>query len=238
MSNIRKQEEDEQARIEYEVSRDSAVAEEAERLAKEAEAKSLNEEVNEKEATNTVNENLEWVKRSRPGAEAKPGASLKEAKSSSGSIADEIKNRDRIPSDNRNQQSGGSYFGENVKEKEKAAKAAEDALKAKEKDKISSGAGDRRREVEAKLSPKVRARAAAEAAKRSEEAKENEAWILRASIPRKFAKPVERVLRVVGDENSILIPSMYAVLGVRQDSEDEAIKKAYRLAALRIHPGI
>jgi hypothetical protein len=237
MSNLRKLEEDEQARMEYEVSQDSTIAEEAERVAKEAEANSMKSENLEKETADLVNENLEWVKRSRPGAEAKPGAGLKPAKGSSGAIGDEVKNRDRIPSDTRNQQGAGSYFGESVKEKEKAAKAAEDALKAKEKDKISSGAGDRRREIEAKLNPKVRARAVAEAAKRSEEAKENEAWALRASIPRKFARPVERVLRIVGDENSILIPSMYSVLGVRRDVEEEAIKKAYRLAALRIHPG-
>ena len=153
---------------------DAVTAAEAEKLSKEAEAAAAAaEEETESRAKAKSAEELEWVKRSRPGSDAKPGANLKTAKTGSDEkTVDEKKERDRVPESKR-RSGGGSYFGESKKEKELAEKAAEDARKAQEKDRISAGAGDRRREVERKLSPRARAQAAEAAKRREEEEKED-----------------------------------------------------------------
>eukprot|EP01041_Mallomonas_annulata_P002151 gene2151-4187_t len=239
IANLQKSEEEEQALLDEQASLDSKVAQEAESAAKDAEAAAIKAEKEEKEAKQQTNEEVDWVRRSRPGAEAKPGANLKSAKTASEGKYDERKERDHVPdaADKKKDGAGGSYFGESEKEKELAAKKAEEAKKALETDRISSGAGDRRREVEGKLSPKVRARAANEAARRAQEEKEEAEWRLRATVSRRYARPVEKVIHAYGDEEtSTTTPSMYAVLGVKRDADDDAIKRAYRIAALRIHP--
>ena len=215
---------------------DAVTAAEAEKLSKEAEAAAAAaEEETESRAKAKSAEELEWVKRSRPGSDAKPGANLKTAKTGSDEkTVDEKKERDRVPESKR-RSGGGSYFGESKKEKELAEKAAEDARKAQEKDRISAGAGDRRREVERKLSPRARAQAAEAAKRREEEEKEDQWWEIRARVARRFASPVEKVMRILDGPPSSF--SYYALLGLKQGAEDADIRRAYRIAALRIHPG-
>ena len=235
---IQAREEAERVVLELELQDDHLVAAAAETSAKEAETEQQLADAKEAAKESTGNtDDIDWVLRNRPGADAKPGANLKAA-SASVNTSSERKDRDQIPSSGQtNTKAGGSYFGESPKEQERARRAAEEALKATETNKISSGAGDRRRELESKISPAMRARAAADAAKRLEAESEAAAWEVRASVSRRFARPVEKVLRACGDDDSAEVPSMYAILGVKRDAEDDVIKKAYRVSALRIHPG-
>lgn len=230
INKLQKLQEEEELKVQNEASNDAAIASEAEEAAKNTEAANTASEKNKKTEND---DDLDWVRRSRPGAEAKPGANLKFAKTSTESrTADERKERGHIPDTHRS--AGGSYFGESKKDKEKAAKAAEDARKAKETDGISSGAGNRRREVEGKISAETRARAASALTKRAEEKKELQDWLERAKVPRRFAGPVERVLRA--SSSDLYSPSRYLVLGVRRGAEENEIKKAHRNAALKVHP--
>ena len=129
----------------------------------------------------------------------------------------------------------GSYFGESEREKKNAEKNSEQAQKAKETDKISSLAGNRRREIEKKLSSQVRTRAADAAARKREKENELAKWEARAKIGRRLAAPVERALRAYYAPPPSF--SFYRVLGVSRDADSDTIKKAHREAALRIHPG-
>jgi curved DNA-binding protein CbpA len=54
----------------------------------------------------------------------------------------------------------------------------------------------------------------------------------RAVVPREFARPVEVILRVYEDEKT----DLYDVLAVPRGATDVVIKKAYRTAALSVHP--
>lgn len=234
ISRLQKQQLDEEIELQNEAARDASIALEAEEAAKNAEtAKAAAEAAMDKNKKTESSDDLDWVRRSRPGSEAKPGANLKHAKTNSESRTnEERKDRGRIPDTQR--KSGGSYFGESKKDQEKAVKAAEEARKAKETDGISAGAGNRRREVEGKLSVETRARASAASARRAEEKKEQQDWLERAKVSRRYASPVERVIRA--SDSDLYSPSRYLVLGVRRGAEEDEIKKAYRNAALKVHP--
>ena len=130
--------------------------------------------------------------------------------------------------------SKGSYFGsQSATDKESEAKRNEAQKKAKETDKISAGAGNRRREIEGKLSPQMRNKAAA-----AQQAKADEIMMLefrrsRAAVARRFARPVEKVLSIYSSHCT----DLYDVLNVDRDVKEGALKKAYRKQALLVHPG-
>lgn len=98
---------------------------------------------------------------------------------------------------------------------------------------MSSGGGDRRREVEAKLSPQMRKKVAAEQQMRAELEQEKASRRARSVISRKFARPVEAVLKVYSSQST----DLYDVLRVTRRASDADLKKAYRALALMVHPG-
>lgn len=110
----------------------------------------------------------------------------------------------------------------------------ESLKRAKETDKMSSGGGDRRRELEAKLSPQMRKKAAAEQQLRAEEEQEKASRRARSVISRRYARPVEKVLTVYSSQTT----DLYDVLQVTRQASDVDLKKAYRALALLVHPGI
>jgi DnaJ domain len=180
----------------------------------------------------------------RPGGEAKPGAKLAQTIASgirgNSDEVDEMSSRmgrERIPDSSRKgSQSGGrgNYFaGQTATEKEAENKRKEAQNRAKETDKMSTGGGDRRRELEAKLSSKMRDSAQAKQQEQVEEELESRARRARAVISRKFSRPVERVLRVYNSDST----DLYDVLQVNKEADDSALKKAYRSLALSVHPG-
>ena len=110
----------------------------------------------------------------------------------------------------------------------------EEDRKAQEADKMSTGAGDRRREIEAKLSPDMRSKAATAQRIRAEQIQEQADRRARASVARKYARPVEKVLSVYNSQYT----DLFDVLQVRKHVNDVTLKKAYRRLALMVHPGI
>lgn len=129
----------------------------------------------------------------------------------------------------------GNYFGgQTAADREEENKKRERQKKDQEKDTMSSGAGDRRRELEAKLSPQMRAQAAAEYQKRNEKEQERIARTVRYSMPRKFARPVEKILNAYNSDKTTL----YDILQVRKSVSDTGLKKAYKSKALSTHPGM
>lgn len=181
----------------------------------------------------------------RPGVEAKPGAKLAQtaASSTAGSTnRDSIDGRtsragrDRVP-ESLLRETGkvkGNYFGgSSAADKEVEMRRKETQRQAAEKDKISSGAGDRRREIEAMLSPNMRAQVAAEQQRILEEEQVRSARRVRASVPRRYARPVERTLSVYNSHST----DLYDVLRVAKGVDETSLKKAYRAAALSVHPG-
>ena len=145
--------------------------------------------------------------------------------------------RERIPDSSRKGfQSGGrgNYFaGQTATEKEAENKRKEAQNRAKETDKMSAGGGDRRRELEAKLSSKMRDSTLLKQQEQIEEEFESRARRARAVISRKFSRPVERVLRVYNSDST----DLYDVLQVNKEADDSTLKKAYRSLALSVHPG-
>lgn len=145
--------------------------------------------------------------------------------------------RDRVPESLRKEATSGSrgnYFaGQNPAETE-LANRREVKQKAAETDKISAGAGDRRRELEAMLSPEMRNNAAAAQRIRAEQIKEDADRRARASVARKFARPVEKVISLYNSQKT----DLFDVLQVGKSANDATLKKAYRRLALMVHPGI
>lgn len=146
--------------------------------------------------------------------------------------------RERIPESSRKgYQSGGrgNYFaGQTATEKEAENKKRDAKTRAKETDKMSAGGGDRRRDLEAKLSPQMRNSAQAKEQEQAEEEMETNARRARAVISRKFSRPVERVLKVYNSDST----DLYDVLRVSKEVDDGELKKAYRSLALSVHPGM
>ena len=180
-----------------------------------------------------------------PGGDAKPGAKLAQTIASgirgNTDTEDDMSSRmgrERIPESSRKgYQSGGrgNYFaGQTAAEKEADNKRKEAQKRAKETDKMSAGGGDRRRDLEAKLSPQMRNSALAKQQEQDEEELESRARRSRAVISRKFSRPVERVLKVYNSDST----DLYDVLQVSKEADDGALKKAYRSLALSVHPGM
>jgi hypothetical protein len=179
-----------------------------------------------------------------PGGEAKPGAKLAQTIASgirgNSDEIDEMSSRmgrERIPDGSRkgSQKGGrGNYFaGQTATEKEAENKRKEAQNRAKETDKMSAGGGDRRRELEAKLSSTMRDSALLKQQEQVEEEIESRARRARAVISRKFSRPVERVLRNYNSDST----DLYDVLQVNKEADDGTLKKAYRSLALSVHPG-
>lgn len=180
-----------------------------------------------------------------PGGDAKPGAKLAQTIASglrgNSDSDDDISSRmgrERIPESSRKgYQSGGrgNYFaGQTATEKEAENKRREAQNRAKETDKMSAGGGDRRRDLEAKLSPQMRNSALAKQQEQVEEEIESMARRARAVISRKFSRPVESVLKVYNSDST----DLYDVLRVSKEVDDGGLKKAYRSLALSVHPGM
>ena len=146
--------------------------------------------------------------------------------------------RERIPESSRKgYQSGGrgNYFaGQTATEKEAENKRREAQNRAKETDKMTAGGGDRRRDLEAKLSPQMRDSIIAKQREEAEEELASLARRTRAVISRKFSRPVERVLKAYNSDST----DLYDVLQVRKGADDGTLKKAYRSLALSVHPGM
>ena len=71
------------------------------------------------------------------------------------------------------------------------------------------------------------------AAERDEAEQSKQARIERMKVPRKFARPIEIVLRAYGDG---IRPDLYGVLSTSQSADDMDIRKAFKTAALGVHP--
>lgn len=178
----------------------------------------------------------------RPGVEAKPGAKLGQTASASASNTKKDSTnraaRDRVPESLRKEAKGrsnGSYFGSrNAADSESEATRKEAQKRAKETDKISAGAGNRRREIENKLSPNMRNKAAAAQQTKAEKMQERKYRRARATVARRYARPVEKVLSIYNSQST----DLYDVLDVGRIVKDETLKKAYRKLALLVHPGI
>jgi curved DNA-binding protein CbpA len=128
----------------------------------------------------------------------------------------------------------GNYFGgSGAADKEAEMRRKESQRRAAETDKMSAGAGDRRREIEAKLSPQMRAKVAAEQQRTSELEQVRSARRTRARVPRKYARPVEKTLSLYNSQTT----DLYDVLRVAKGVDESSLKKAYRAAALSVHPG-
>lgn len=129
---------------------------------------------------------------------------------------------------------GGSYYGENkAKEQRELLQKREAGQKSKEKSKITSMSGDRRRQIESLLSENVRANIAQgeeEQASRNAEKLQRQ---MRYKMSRKFAKPVEDVLEIY---NAVDV-DFYKLLDVKKQWDENKIKKQYRMKALIVHPG-
>lgn len=94
---------------------------------------------------------------------------------------------------------------------------------------LSSGS---MRNLQQKLAEQMQSAQAA--AIRDEEAAVNEqdAYI-RFRVPRQYAAPVERAIRIYNDDRTTL----YDVLGVASNVDEVKLKKVYRTVALNVHPG-
>ena len=145
--------------------------------------------------------------------------------------------RDRVPESLRKNSQGkakGNYFGgPSAADKDAEASRREAQNRAKETDKMSSGAGDRRREIEAKLTPEMRRQAAADSEARTQLEQMRSDRRVRAAISRRHARPVEKVLNTYNSQST----NLYDVLRVSMGVEEGSLKKAYRALALTVHPG-
>jgi hypothetical protein len=236
------------------IQEDSAVAELAERTAKEAEKLELEKEklknekiVEEEKKRKLEKENsINWVKKSRPGTESKPGANLKTATTSTNNDATSNKqknknSRERIPKFSE-KTSGGSYYGSNsnninnidIEKIKEENKKKETEKKLKETNKISSSGGNRRREIENKLNEKITTQIMQDLEEKKTLEIERIERYKRFSISRKYAKPVEKILNIYNNPHT----DLYMVLNVKRDVSDAVLKKNYRLIAMNIHPGL
>lgn len=177
----------------------------------------------------------------RPGSQAKPGANLKQAKTSSseGDAAESLRrNRERVPGGggNAGRKSAGGYFGGGSLDELTGGGGmggGAGIMGAGASQSMKSSVSDRKKDLERMLNPDLAARVNEQSEAKADKQRAVHDRRLRARIPREYARPVERVLAIYQDERTTL----YAVLGVSRSADDIALKKAYRALALVIHPG-
>ena len=209
--------------------------------------------------------------RSDESINQKPGARLKEAKTGISEEAQKSKekrkrSRERFnppppqgsgegssSSSGGRQQAAGSYYAFDAKkEQEEEMKKREEILKQQEKSKISSMSGDQRRAIESKLDESLRAAAMKSESEKHQQELARQRRHSRYRVSRKFAEPVEKILRIYNNEDdaSSQLPDLYKILGVSHsanpftlsaggkegDDLEGKLRKSYRALALVVHP--
>ena len=98
---------------------------------------------------------------------------------------------------------------------------------------ISTGTGGSpHKDLEALLSQQLRGQLGGDQSKKNTEDLETQQRRVRASISREYARPVESIIKVYEDEKT----DLYDVLSIKRTADEITIKRAYRTAALSVHP--
>lgn len=154
------------------------------------------------------------------------GSTLRSAKASSVPLDDSgLRNtsRGRVPGERR--QSGGSYFGES---RQQQASVPTSEIRAMEDLGRSFG-------IELDLATKEERRRKAVAEQERARRREEER-VLRMRVRRRYASPVEDVLRHVDLENPAAVFDPYKVLGVSRHASHSDIKRVFRARVVAVHP--
>jgi hypothetical protein len=86
--------------------------------------------------------------------------------------------------------------------------------------------------IESLLSQELLEKANADDVERAEQNEEKYNRMIRNKVPRKYARPVEKVIKIYDNPKTTL----YQVLSLPEDADYDDIKKAYRTMALILHP--
>ena len=98
---------------------------------------------------------------------------------------------------------------------------------------ISTGTGGSpHKDLEALLSQQLRGQLGSDQSKKTTEDLETQQRRVRASISREYARPVEVIIKVYEDAKT----DLYDVLAIKRTADEVTIKRAYRNAALSVHP--
>ena len=92
--------------------------------------------------------------------------------------------------------------------------------------------GSPHKDLEALLSQQLRGQLGSDQSKRSAEDLETQQRRVRASISREYARPVEVIIKVYEDAKT----DLYDVLAINRTADELTITRAYRSAALSVHP--
>ena len=153
------------------------------------------------------------------------GSTLRSARANSVPLEDPgLRNnsRGRVPGERR--QSGGSYFGES----RQASSVSSSEIRAMEDLGRSFGID---LDLAAKEERRRKAIAEQERARRRDEER-----IVRMRVRRRYASPVEDILRHVDLENPSAVFDPYKVLGVSKHASHSDIKRVFRSRVVAVHP--
>jgi hypothetical protein len=175
----------------------------------------------------------------RPGADAKPGAKIRQTSASDVNIDENIhKNRERYP-DTQSKKGAGGYFGGKFDfDGSMNSEHAKNQKEAREKIELSR---DSRRDIESQLNSELLLKIQNDDQHAAEEIQNKlERW-KRYEISRQYAYPVERIIETYENNES----DLYDVIGIWKilstcsfcHLDHDKLKHRYHKLALLVHPG-
>lgn len=230
-------EEAERLQLEQEALSDAAIAEEAERIAKEKERDQLRKERAEAvAAAAAAAETQKQRSHSESSHEFTKRSTLKQATTGAAQAAaglEQEKRRDNSIPDGASR-SGSGYFNSHQQANQQQHAGVNTPRMG-----AGSGPGGMSRSqsafgsLEMKLDAAMREQGQGMAHTTAQDRAAVRALLVRWQVGRSLARPVERVLTSARDPRT----SLYDVLEVSPQADDSSIKRAYRHIALLVHPG-